>query len=171
MALLTLDFRKQSTPANDMASSQTLVSTLNFKQLEFCASSLLLQTLGPWFLTFIRKENFGPISKSPFLFSHFSSLAKVRHLWCCQWFGRGSIGGKQQLLLNSLIHQCTVTFDALTPASVHSCWRSPSTLRTSGVFNNHLLCLTLYVGGVNNCLLDNFQSAVYHIIVYPAKPN
>ncbi len=54
MAALTVDFRKHSgpTPADDMA-AQIITDcgnfTLDFKQHGFCASSLFLQTLGPWF--------------------------------------------------------------------------------------------------------------------------
>jgi len=49
-----VDFRKHSgpTPADDMA-PQIITDcgnfTLDFKQLGFCASTLFLQTLGPWF--------------------------------------------------------------------------------------------------------------------------
>jgi len=52
MAVLTVDFRKQSgqTPADDMA-AQIITDcgnfTLDFKRHGFCASPLFLQTLGP----------------------------------------------------------------------------------------------------------------------------
>ncbi len=77
MAALTVDFRKHSgpTPADDMA-AQIITDcgnfTLDFKQHGFCASPLFLQTLGPWFpkITFIWKEDFGPLSNSPVIFLH-----------------------------------------------------------------------------------------------------
>ncbi len=77
MSALTVDFRKHSgpTPADDMA-AQIITDcgnfTLDFKKHGFCVSPLFLQTLGPWFpmkskLTFIWKEDFGPLSNSPVL--------------------------------------------------------------------------------------------------------
>ncbi len=78
MAALTVDFRKHSgpTPADDMA-AQIITDcgnfTLDFKQHGCCASPLFLQTLGLWSpnemqLTFIWKEDFGPLSSITVLF-------------------------------------------------------------------------------------------------------
>ncbi len=77
-AVLTLDLRKHSgpTPADDMA-PQTITDcgnfTLDLKTRGFCASPLVLQTLGPWFPKemqnlLLSEHNFGPLSSSPVLF-------------------------------------------------------------------------------------------------------
>lgn len=57
----------------------------------------------------------------------FSSLAQVRHLWCCFCFRSGLIWEMWQWFL------CVIVLRALTPASVHSLWFSPKFL------NQHFL--------------------------------
>ncbi len=75
--------------------------------------------------TFIWKEDFGPLSNSPVLFS----TAQVRCFWRCLWFRSGLVA----LFLKT---SEVVTLDALTPASVHSLWSSPKCLNQ--------LCLTVF---------------------------
>ncbi len=98
MAALTVDFRKHSgpTPADDMA-AQIITDcgnfTLDFKQHGFCASSLFLQTLGPWFpnemqhLLSSEKRTLDHWATVQFFFS----LAQVRCFWWCFGFRSGLV--------------------------------------------------------------------------------
>ncbi len=137
--------------------------------------------------TFIWKEDFGPLSNSPFF-----SLAQVRCFRWCFCFRSG-------LVIFSWRCLSVVTLDALTPASVQSLWSSPmfesalldSILKLAVIpvffayflpnfflpvnfafnmlwystpwtappppFSNDPLWLTLFVEGVNDRLLDHCQ--------------
>ncbi len=134
-AVLTLDLRKHSgpTPADDMA-PQTITDcgnfTLDLRQRGFCASSLFLQTLGPWF----PKEMQNLLSSENITLDHsaavqsFLSLAQARLFWRCLLFKSGLTQGMQQLKPMSCIRLCVVVLEALTPAAVHSLWISPTFL-------------------------------------------
>ncbi len=133
--MLTLDLRKHSgpTPADDMA-PQTITDcgnvTLDLKQHGFCASSLFLQTLGPWF----PKEMQNLLSSENITLDHsaavqsFLSLAQARRFWRCLLFKSGLTQGMRQLKPMSCIRLCVVVLEALTPAAVHSLWISPTFL-------------------------------------------
>ncbi len=199
MAALTVDFRKHSgpTPADDMAAKSSLTGnfTLDFKQHGFCASPLFLQTLGPWFpkckITFIWKEDFGPLSNSPVIFS----LAQVRCFWRCCCFRSGwylflkmsergdswcTDSSFSSLLWSSpkCLNQLCLTILKVAVIPV-ACAHFPtqflpsvnfafnmlwySTPWTATPFSNDPLWLTLFVEGVNDCLLDHCQvSSVPH---------
>ncbi len=97
MAALTVDFRKHSgpTPADDTA-AQIITDcgnfTLDFKQHGFCASPLLLQTLGPWFPNEMQnllstKRTLDHWATVQFFFSS----AQVRCFWRCLWFRSGLV--------------------------------------------------------------------------------
>ncbi len=98
MAALTVDFRKHSgpTPADDMA-AQIITGcgnfTLDFKQHEFCASPLFLQTLGSWFPN--EMQNLLSSEKRTLDYwatvQIFFSTAQVRRFWRCLWFRSGLV--------------------------------------------------------------------------------
>ncbi len=135
MAVLTVDFRKQSgpTPADDMA-AQIITDcgnfTLDFKQCGFCASPLFLQPLGPWFPN--KMQNLLSSEKRTLVHwatvQFFFSTAQVRCFWHCLWFRSGLVALSWRRL-------SVVTLDALTPASFHSLWSSHKCLNQ--------LCLTV----------------------------
>ncbi len=98
MVALTVDFRKHNgpTPADDMA-AQIITDcgsfTLDFKQHGFCASSLFLQGLGPWFpnemqhLLSSEKRTLNNWATVQLFFS----LAQVRCFWWCFCFRNGLV--------------------------------------------------------------------------------
>ncbi len=98
MAVLTVDFSKHSgpTPA-DVKAAQIITDcgnfTLDFKQHGFCASPLLLQTLGPWF----PNEMQNLLSSEKRTLDHwatvqfFFSLTQVRCFWRCFCFRSGLV--------------------------------------------------------------------------------
>ncbi len=93
MAALTVDFRKHSgpTPADDHGSPNhhwlwKLHTGLQATWI-LCLSTLPPDSgtlISKWNakFTFIWKEDFGPLSNSPVIFS----TAQVRCFWCCLWF-------------------------------------------------------------------------------------
>ncbi len=136
MSALTVDFRKHSepTPADDMGSPNHhwlwklhtgLQATwiLCFSTLPPDSGTLISKWNAKF--TFFWKEDFGPLSNSPVLFS----TAQVRCFWRCLWFRSGLVA----LFLK--MSEC-VTLDALTPASVHFLWSPHKCLNQ--------LCLTVF---------------------------
>ncbi len=172
MAVLTVDFRKHSgpTPADDMAAqiiTDCVNFTLDFKQHEFCASPLFLQTLEPWFpnemqnLLFIWKEDFGPLSNSPVIFLlnlqlQFTPREALPSVWICfAWQYSQACG-----------HPCCLCKFSYPISSFQStlhliCF--DTALLEQPPFSNGPLWLTLFVEGVNDRLLDHCQvSSVPH---------
>ncbi len=192
MAALTVDFRKRSgpTPADDMA-AQIITDcgnfTLDFKQHRFCASPLVLQTLGPWF----PNEMQNLLSSEKRTLDHwatvrlFFSTAQVRRFWRCLWFRSGLVAlflkaserGDSWCTDSSfspLLVKLSQVFSfawLYSQACGHPCclctFSYPnssfqSTLHlicfdTATPFSNDPLWLTLFMEGVNVRLLDHCQ--------------
>ncbi len=133
MAALTVDFRKHSgpTPADDTA-AQTITDCGNFTLTSrtwiLCLSSLppdsgTLSYKWNAKCTFIWKEDFGPLSKSPVLFLLSPGKMLLTVFLVQKWFG-------------SSFPEDVWAWWLLTPASVHSLWSSLKCLNR--------LCLTVF---------------------------
>ena len=143
MAVLTLDLIKHCgpTPPDDMApqiNTDCGNFSLELKHLGLCASPFSPDSENAVF-ALIRKEDFGPLSYRPVLFS----LAQIRHFWHCLLLRSDLTSGVQHLKPMSMIRLWVVGLDALTPASVHSLWSSPTLL--NGLFLTVLSRLQSYL--------------------------
>ena len=78
----------------------------------------------------IRKEDFGPLSNRPGVF--FFSPGFSPRFWRCLLLRNGLTRGIRHLKSMSRTRLCVVALDAMTQASVHSLWKSPTLL--NGLF-------------------------------------
>ncbi len=113
-------------PKSSLTSETSHWTSSSLDSVPLQSSSRLQTLISKWNakITFIWKEDFGPLSNSPVLFLLSPGKMLLKFLFQ-KWLGSACL-------------RClsVVTLDALTPASVHSLWSSPKCLNQ--------LCLTVF---------------------------